>query len=386
MSSAKALPWTPAIETSTASDRAPVQGGWSPKPTAAPNEPLQALEILKRQKSGTNTCGYFNGVESEPYTCAGAGYCAHNSYSAIGCCTGDLDSCDIFTACVDYSLYSAVCFQAGSLTGCCNDASYPYCATYLWNNPQRSMIRCVDSPAFYLMSDHPVTDAGSMTVPPIVTIPQSFASVASSIQDGNDAQDVTSASGNVMTSAGARSSASSSSSATTETHKKSSVPLGAIIGGVIGGVAVIVLLVFAIILLIRRKKSKPSPPQHLPHVSAILPNNPYQGPSPNSPPPFYENRASIGKPVSKNPKELSNTVYIPPAISEYYQPPKDNPPVSPNTDTQRYSDHQIYRDPDYQYSELDATALNSLGGNGVELDGVAGSYRPSHGTEIEPSR
>ncbi|RAL61614.1 hypothetical protein DID88_009652 [Monilinia fructigena] len=306
MSSAKTLriPWTPAIETSTARDRAPVQGGWSPKPTAAPNKALQALELLKRQTNGINTCGYFNGVEY--------------------------------------------------------------------------------SPAFYLMSDHPVTDAGSMTVTPIVTISQSSASVASSIQDGNDAQDVTSASGNVITSAGARSSASPSSSATTATHKKSSVPLGAIIGGVIGGVAVIVLLMFAIIFFLRRKKSKPSPPQHPPQASAILPNNPYQGPSPNHPQPFYENRASIAKPGLKNPKELANTVYIPPAISEYYQPPKDNPPVSPNADTQRYSDHQIYRNPDYQYSELDATALNSLSENGVELDGVAG--RPSHGTEIGPSR
>lgn len=322
--------------------------------------------------------------EAEPYTCAGVGYCAHNSYSAIGCCTGDIDSCDIFTACVDYSLYSAVCFLAGSLTGCCNDASYPYCATYLWKNPQRSMIRCVDSPAFYLMSDHPVTNTGSMTVTPIVTISQSFASVASTIQDGNDAQDVTSALGNVISSAGARNSATSSPSATTATHKKSGVPLGAIIGGVIAGVAVIALLIFAIVFFIRRKKSKQSPPQHPPKASAILPNNPYQGPSPNSPSPFNENRTSIAKLVSKNTKELANTVYMPPAISEYYQPPKDNPPVSPVTDTQRYSDHQIYRDPDYQYSELDATALNSLSGNGVELDGVAG--KPSHGIEIGPSQ
>ncbi|KAA8573620.1 hypothetical protein EYC84_005203 [Monilinia fructicola] len=304
MSSAKALPWTPAIETSTATDRAPVQGGWSPKPTAAPNKALQVLELLKRQTNGVNTCGYFNGVEY--------------------------------------------------------------------------------SPAFYLMSDHPVTNTGSMTVTPIVTISQSFASVASTIQDGNDAQDVTSALGNVISSAGARNSATSSPSATTATHKKSGVPLGAIIGGVIAGVAVIALLIFAIVFFIRRKKSKQSPPQHPPKASAILPNNPYQGPSPNSPSPFNENRTSIAKLVSKNTKELANTVYMPPAISEYYQPPKDNPPVSPVTDTQRYSDHQIYRDPDYQYSELDATALNSLSGNGVELDGVAG--KPSHGIEIGPSK
>lgn len=60
---AKALPWTPAVKTATASDRAPVQGGWSPKPTAPPNKALEVLELLKRQTNAINTCGYFNGVE-----------------------------------------------------------------------------------------------------------------------------------------------------------------------------------------------------------------------------------------------------------------------------------------------------------------------------------
>ncbi|QSZ34513.1 hypothetical protein DSL72_006107 [Monilinia vaccinii-corymbosi] len=332
------LLWTPAAETSTASDRAPVQGGWSPKPTAAPGQALRVLELLKRQTKGINTCGYFSGVESEPYTCAGAGYCAQNSYSAVGCCTGARNSCDIFTACVDYSLYSAVCFLAGSLTGCCNDASYQYCATYLWKSPQRSMVRCVDTPAFYLMSDHPVTDADSMTATPVVTVSRGMASAASSIQNGNAAQNVASASGNVIASAGARSSASSSSSssanpfATTATQKKSSTPLGAIIGGVIGGV-------------------------HPPQVSAILPNNPYQGLSPSSPLP---NRASIAKPAypAEGSTELANSVY---------QPLKDDAPVSPNTDTHTPSNHQAYGDPGYQYTELDATALNSSSAKGVEL-------------------
>ncbi|CCD49866.1 hypothetical protein ACHAO1_001959 [Botrytis cinerea] len=387
---AKALPWTPAIQTPAADGRAPVQGGWSPSPTAAPNKALKVLDLLKRQTSANNTCGYYNGIQSEPYTCSGAGYyCAHNTYSAIGCCTGDVSLCDIFTACIDYSSSSALCGLADGLTGCCNNSDFPYCATFLWNNPQRSMFRCVTSPAFYLMSDYPITGTASTTVASSVTISRSVASVASSIQSGDDAQDVSSASRisvtsasarSSVTSAGSRSSASSSSSATpfasTATQKKSGVPLGAIIGGAVGGVVVIALLIFAIAFFVRRKKSNPPPPQPPPQVSTILPNNPYQGPPPNSPPPFYENRASIAKPPY-NTSELANTVYIPPAIPEYYQPPANDVPVSPNTtSTHRFSNSQIYSDPGHQYSELDATALNSLGGNKVELGSEPA--RPSH--------
>ncbi|KAF7946438.1 hypothetical protein EAE96_009436 [Botrytis aclada] len=387
---AKALPWTPAVQTSTADNRAPVQGGWSPSPTAAPNNALKVLDLLKRQTTANNTCGYYNGIQTEPYTCSGAGYCAHNSYSAVGCCTGDINSCDIFTACIDYSSSSALCALADGLTGCCNNSDFPYCATFLWNNPQRSMYRCVTSPAFYLMSDYPVTGTASTTVASSVTLSQSVASVASSIQSGDDAQDVSSASRSSVTSAGSRSSASSSSLATpfatTTTQKKSGVPLGAIIGGAVGGVAVIALLIFAIFFFVRRKKSNLSPPQPPPQVSTTLPNNPYQAVPPNSPPPFYDNRTSIAKPAYpvEHTSELANTVYIPPAIPEYYQPPKDDVPISPNSNTHRFSDSHIYSDTGHQYSELDATAVNPLGVNRVELGSEPG--RPSHGTEVGPTR
>ncbi|KAF7939703.1 hypothetical protein BELL_1014g00020 [Botrytis elliptica] len=396
---AKALPWTPAVQTSTADNRAPVQGGWSPSPTAAPNNALKVLDLLKRQTTANNTCGYYNGIQSEPYTCSGAGYCAHNSYSAVGCCTGDINSCDIFTACIDYSSSSALCALADGLTGCCNDSDFPYCATFLWNNPQRSMYRCVTSPAFYLMSDYPITGTASTTVVSSVTLSRSVASVASSIQSGDDAQDISSASRSSVTSAsargsvtsaGSRSSASSSSLATpfatTTAHKKSGVPLGAIIGGAVGGVAVIALLIFAIVFFVRKKKSNRSQPQPPPQVSTTHPNNLYQGVPPNSPPPFYDNRTSIAKPAypMQHTTELANTVYIPPAIPEYYQPPKDDVPISPNSNTHRFSNSQIYSDPGHQYSELDATALDPLNGNRVELGSEP--RRPSHGTEISPTR
>lgn len=62
ISSARGLSWTPALQTATANDRAPAQGGWSPKPTAAPNKANEVLELFKRQTYAINTCGFFNGI------------------------------------------------------------------------------------------------------------------------------------------------------------------------------------------------------------------------------------------------------------------------------------------------------------------------------------
>lgn len=156
LSSAKVLRWTPAAETVTAGDRAPVRGG------SAPNKAFEALELLNRQANGIDTCGYFYFNSKKHVSIPQLNrimnhrilmkysrtlhlpwsrllYCAHNTKdSVIGCCTGDLNSCSIFTACVEYSSHSAVCSQAGFLTGCCKNASNSYCATYLWNNPERS--------------------------------------------------------------------------------------------------------------------------------------------------------------------------------------------------------------------------------------------------------
>ncbi|APA12594.1 hypothetical protein sscle_09g073640 [Sclerotinia sclerotiorum 1980 UF-70] len=74
------------------------------------------------------------------------------------------------------------------------------------------MNRCMKSPTFYPMSDQPVTDIEYISVTAVITISRELASVASSIQNRDAAEDLNSAFGNNLSTTGARGSAPSSSS------------------------------------------------------------------------------------------------------------------------------------------------------------------------------
>lgn len=91
--------------------------GFSPKPTTAPSpHDLRARvnRLLQPRAFTTNTCGYFNGDESNPYTCGIGSACVWNTASDyFGCCSVDgngnfiLSDCpgvaNPYTSCYDYT-------------------------------------------------------------------------------------------------------------------------------------------------------------------------------------------------------------------------------------------------------------------------------------------
>lgn len=102
--------------TSVAADKYDLVG-FSPKPTSAPS-PLElkarAYNLFHPRAVTTNTCGYFNADENDPYTCGANSACLWNTkYDYFGCCSVDgnggffLSSCQAianpYTSCYPYS-------------------------------------------------------------------------------------------------------------------------------------------------------------------------------------------------------------------------------------------------------------------------------------------
>ncbi|KAK3941022.1 hypothetical protein QBC46DRAFT_432870 [Diplogelasinospora grovesii] len=146
----------------------PDDNGWTPKPTAAPGQPIPdskaVLELFRRkeakQKRTTNTwvdestCGWFSGSSSDPYTCTSGYTCATNNENVVGCVSGTYSP--FFTVCLDYEAYQkGACASIGPQTGCCQSSGFGACGTFLWDEPLRSMYRCFPQQTVISMLDEP---------------------------------------------------------------------------------------------------------------------------------------------------------------------------------------------------------------------------------------
>lgn len=141
-----------------------------PQTTPAPSNAILEL-LLRRQDSSSasntwensNTCGWYSGVSSEPFTCESPLTCATNTDHAIACSTAGLT--EFHTACLNYeAVQSGACDPAGPKTQCCSDSASPACGTMLWTgSPSRTMFTCLATATAFVMLDKPqfVIDASS---------------------------------------------------------------------------------------------------------------------------------------------------------------------------------------------------------------------------------
>ncbi|KAI1458880.1 hypothetical protein F4805DRAFT_105999 [Annulohypoxylon moriforme] len=153
-----------AIARETGNSSSYALGGWSPKPTVAPDavapEGKRVLELLERGATTSNwtnaqTCGWISGSQSSSFGCNDNGTCVTNEDHIVACATGTYSP--FYSMCLNYDAYkSGSCKNDDSSTGCCMDSDYPECVTYLWvDPPQRSMYRCWKSSALITMLDEP---------------------------------------------------------------------------------------------------------------------------------------------------------------------------------------------------------------------------------------
>lgn len=159
----------PAVPTPTqaphVSDLAP------PETTPAPSNAILEL-LLRRQDSSlsssntwdnANTCGWYSGISSKPFTCESPLTCATNTDHVVACSTAGLT--EFHTVCLNFeAVQSGKCSPAGPKTQCCSNSASPACGTMLWTGlPQRTMFACVATATAIAMLDEPqfVVDAAS---------------------------------------------------------------------------------------------------------------------------------------------------------------------------------------------------------------------------------
>lgn len=97
--------------------------GFSPMPTTAPSPQdlkARANRIFQpRQNPTTNTCGYLEGDESEPYTCGFGSACIWNTaYDYFGCCSVDAGGDPIVTDCPGVANPYTSCYPYSEATNC----------------------------------------------------------------------------------------------------------------------------------------------------------------------------------------------------------------------------------------------------------------------------
>ncbi|KAH9909584.1 hypothetical protein F4778DRAFT_775501 [Xylariomycetidae sp. FL2044] len=244
--------------------------GWNPKPTPAPGarpEKEVVLDLLRKRASGSSsgspsstdweneqTCGWFSGTSSSPYTCGASQSCATNEDHVVGCVTGTFSP--FFSVCLDYSAFQAggCDSDVGSFTGCCQNSKNPACVTYIWTGePARSMYRCATSTGIFSMLDVPqfVIDASlssktasrSTSTAPLpsdstaMTTTGTTPGVVTNAPDTNDDPPAVSGDGG-------------------NGDSNNSSNLGPVIGGVVGGVALLILLLSLLAYYLIRKKLK----------------------------------------------------------------------------------------------------------------------------------
>ncbi|AEO64764.1 uncharacterized protein THITE_127746 [Thermothielavioides terrestris NRRL 8126] len=251
--------------------------------TPAPNlKDAGAFQLLPRvltaapaprgilQKRDTNTCGYVDGNPRSGYICAAPdAECLYNTQaSAVGCCL--TTSCNIYTACLDYTDSDRSSTLNMDRTRYCSDSDYPSCAVLKYADPTDSLygytIPTCDTVHTTRLFYFDTLDAtGRTTAPPTTSSSSSSTTNQPTTSSARPTQGFTS---------GGDSSGSSNSPQ--PTAKSSSTPVGPIVGGVVGGVAGLALIGLLVFFLIRHKnKNSPPPP----------PVNPAMAPAPGYMPP-----------------------------------------------------------------------------------------------------
>ncbi|KAF8856055.1 hypothetical protein BDZ45DRAFT_675736 [Acephala macrosclerotiorum] len=112
-----------------------LQIGINPEPTFFPNA-FHGTHQLRQAGISNPTCGWIDGNEADPVTCASAQFiCGTNGASVVGCCkrtTGSALCADILTTCYDFlGVPCNTACQANSNNLICT-APTPYCVEYLY--------------------------------------------------------------------------------------------------------------------------------------------------------------------------------------------------------------------------------------------------------------
>ncbi|KAK4166165.1 hypothetical protein QBC43DRAFT_21038 [Cladorrhinum sp. PSN259] len=256
----------------------PVEDGWSPEPTAAPD----AHEILRRQNSRASTyfalpdsiCG-FVGTDLAAYGCGSSSTCAFlpsspRSPGAVGCCNGEA-SCFFRTSCMDFKDLKNCnedCMDDPNILKCsrqaaqfCNTVAYPgqttdyFCDTKSFARIQSAQLSKPGGKSRSL-ARIVVTASTSPPTKPTSTRTNSSSKSASttSVQDSDLVANPPDAPPGSDPSTISTAPAATSSTAVAEGLGPASSNTGAIAGGVVGGVAGLGLVIFAVLFFLRRKK------------------------------------------------------------------------------------------------------------------------------------
>ncbi|KAK0651707.1 hypothetical protein B0T16DRAFT_85173 [Cercophora newfieldiana] len=366
---AKALRWTddspswvPARETG-----APKHIGYIPAAPEPTYMPTPNFDLMRRQSSGNNTCGYINGVFSSAsaIVCNSGWECSPSTrLKVMGCCSRN--NCVAETQCFNRAQSRSFTGDDGGRIRLCSDSRAPFCATGRFTNGAFSSYTVLFCDA-----------SSSRTYSLSYFSPTKASSTRSSSRSASRSS----------------SSSSISSSSTTETPTPtppasetqapaSSSPAGAIVGGVVGGIAAIGLIVLGAIFLWRRKSRDddgPPPGSIIPGSTAyaavaqypppqedrtsLLMKPPYRGSgsvSPydpsvasSSPPPGHPPQPYSNMPPSPQPPStpfLQQAHYQPQPYGQQYQ---QSPPLQPQLQTYQAYSPQPYR-PQQNAAELPA--------------------------------
>ncbi|KAK4233911.1 hypothetical protein C8A03DRAFT_19098 [Achaetomium macrosporum] len=233
------------------------------------------------QKRDTNTCGYVDGSSRSAYVCAADdAQCLYNTEaSAVGCCL--TTSCNIYTACLDYSDSARSSTLNMDRTRYCSDSDKPSCAVLQYADPTNTLsgytIPTCDTVATTHIFYFSALDTRSTTRTSSSTL-----ALTTSTSDETTSSSSSSSSSGITQAATTRDRTNTSTA--TPDAESSSTPVGPIVGGVVGGVAALGLIGLGVFFLLRRKNQGLASPMAPPSGPAYMPP-PGQGPYPNQTPP-----------------------------------------------------------------------------------------------------
>ncbi|KAG7054565.1 hypothetical protein JMJ77_0007043 [Colletotrichum scovillei] len=211
---------------------------WPAAPTMPPHLRFAAIPLKPRDSS--QNCGYFE-TDGDPWNC---GDLACNTRGNIfGCGSSP------WASCLDYD--SPICSQnsQGSLTACCTDIKFPFCATGIKFITRDSIItleafNCGNN---MFTGVHYLVDSFSSST----TSTSSSSSSPSTISPDTPASTVPSESRTAP-------SDSNTAAPAPSPQTENAPPIGAIVGGAIAGLVVMGLIVTAIVWMILRNRRKAS--------------------------------------------------------------------------------------------------------------------------------
>jgi hypothetical protein len=246
---------------------------YAPEPTQPPSKAVVDLLLHRRQRTDSSsppsssdntwengqTCGWYSGISSQPYSCQSPLSCSTNTDDVVACATDGLEQ--FYTVCLNFeAVQSSKCTSAGPQTGCCQNSDQPECGTFVWTGtPARSMFKCFPTATLISMLDEPqfVIDASRSSAAAssssAAAASRSSAEAASRSRDGPSTvvATTTAADGSTSTITSVIGGVPSAS-AGPGNGGNSSNNAGAIAGGVVGGTALLALLALLLWYLMRK--------------------------------------------------------------------------------------------------------------------------------------